>query len=85
MYVENGIEKKCFFVCVQWMAAIFLQAKDAEEWAYRGEGAVNLVLAYCGSSPRFVCFFLFFFLIFFYDCVLDLQVILKLIIVNKHY
>ncbi|XP_057772004.1 inositol-pentakisphosphate 2-kinase-like isoform X2 [Salvia miltiorrhiza] len=35
------------------MAAI-LQAKDAEEWTYRGEGAVNLVLAYCGSSPQFV-------------------------------
>ncbi|XP_047957149.1 inositol-pentakisphosphate 2-kinase-like isoform X1 [Salvia hispanica] len=31
-----------------------LQAKDAEEWTYRGEGAVNLVLAYCGSSPHFV-------------------------------
>ncbi|KAI3464923.1 hypothetical protein Pfo_021586 [Paulownia fortunei] len=35
------------------MAAV-LQAKDAVEWAYRGEGAVNLVLAYCGSSPDFV-------------------------------
>ncbi|KAL3639134.1 Inositol-pentakisphosphate 2-kinase [Castilleja foliolosa] len=31
-----------------------LQAKDAVEWAYRGEGAVNLVLAYRGSSPKFV-------------------------------
>ncbi|KAG6403204.1 hypothetical protein SASPL_135421 [Salvia splendens] len=31
-----------------------LQAKDAEEWTYRGEGAVNLVLAYCGSTPHFV-------------------------------
>ncbi|KAL7155247.1 hypothetical protein ABFS83_03G062700 [Erythranthe nasuta] len=31
-----------------------LQAKDADEWAYRGEGAVNLVLSYCGSSPKFV-------------------------------
>ncbi|XP_047946534.1 inositol-pentakisphosphate 2-kinase IPK1-like isoform X4 [Salvia hispanica] len=35
------------------MGAI-LQGKDAEEWTYRGEGAVNLVLAYCGSSPHFV-------------------------------
>ncbi|KAL6511785.1 Inositol-pentakisphosphate 2-kinase [Orobanche gracilis] len=35
------------------MAAV-LQAKDALEWAYRGEGAVNLVLAYHGSSPSFV-------------------------------
>ncbi|KAH6764991.1 Inositol-pentakisphosphate 2-kinase family protein [Perilla frutescens var. hirtella] len=35
------------------MAAV-LQAKDAEEWIYRGEGAVNLVLAYCGNSPHFV-------------------------------
>ncbi|GFP98397.1 inositol-pentakisphosphate 2-kinase [Phtheirospermum japonicum] len=31
-----------------------LQAKDAVEWTYRGEGAVNLVLAYRGSSPKFV-------------------------------
>ncbi|KAL8490447.1 hypothetical protein ACS0TY_026083 [Phlomoides rotata] len=36
------------------MALTILQAKDAEEWAYRGEGAVNLILAYCGSSPHFV-------------------------------
>ncbi|XP_075495402.1 inositol-pentakisphosphate 2-kinase-like [Primulina tabacum] len=31
-----------------------LQAKDAVEWAYRAEGAVNLVLAYCGNSPKFI-------------------------------
>lgn len=34
--------------------AVALQAKDALKWAYRGEGAVNLVLAYCGKSPDFV-------------------------------
>lgn len=34
--------------------AMVLQAKDALEWAYKGEGAVNLVLAYCGKSPDFV-------------------------------
>ncbi|KAL2504063.1 Inositol-pentakisphosphate 2-kinase family protein [Abeliophyllum distichum] len=34
--------------------AVVLQAKDAIEWAYRGEGAVNLILAYCGKSPDFV-------------------------------
>ncbi|KAG8377825.1 hypothetical protein BUALT_Bualt08G0073900 [Buddleja alternifolia] len=34
--------------------AMVLQAKDALEWSYRGEGAVNLVLAYCGNSPKFV-------------------------------
>ncbi|EPS63025.1 hypothetical protein M569_11760, partial [Genlisea aurea] len=34
--------------------AVVLTAKDAVEWAYRGEGAVNLVLAYCGNSPNFV-------------------------------
>ncbi|KAK4490311.1 hypothetical protein RD792_000978 [Penstemon davidsonii] len=34
--------------------ALVLQAKDAVEWVYRGEGAVNLVLAYCGNSPNFV-------------------------------
>ncbi|KZV16053.1 inositol-pentakisphosphate 2-kinase-like [Dorcoceras hygrometricum] len=31
-----------------------LQAKDAVEWTYRAEGAVNLVLAYCGDSPNFM-------------------------------
>lgn len=34
-----------------------LEQKDAVDWAYRGEGAANLVLAYIGSSPAFVCFF----------------------------
>ncbi|CAA0843407.1 Inositol-pentakisphosphate 2-kinase family protein, partial [Striga hermonthica] len=34
--------------------AVVLQAQDAVDWAYRGEGAVNLVLAYIGSSPDFV-------------------------------
>ncbi|KAG5613417.1 hypothetical protein H5410_024698 [Solanum commersonii] len=31
-----------------------LQANDAREWCYRGEGAVNLVLAYSGEHPDFV-------------------------------
>ncbi|KAA8528670.1 hypothetical protein F0562_036025 [Nyssa sinensis] len=31
-----------------------LERKDAGDWIYRGEGAVNLVLAYIGSSPTFV-------------------------------
>ncbi|XP_020551028.1 inositol-pentakisphosphate 2-kinase IPK1 isoform X5 [Sesamum indicum] len=35
------------------MAAV-LGAKDAVEWIYRGEGAANLVLAYCGSAPKFI-------------------------------
>ncbi|XP_022880009.1 inositol-pentakisphosphate 2-kinase-like [Olea europaea var. sylvestris] len=34
--------------------AVMLQAKDALEWTYKGEGGVNLVLAYCGKSPDFV-------------------------------
>ncbi|KAK4351948.1 hypothetical protein RND71_027466 [Anisodus tanguticus] len=34
--------------------AMVLQANDAEEWCYRGEGAVNLVLAYNGEHPDFV-------------------------------
>lgn len=38
---------------INWMTMI-LQADDAVQWAYRGEGAVNLVLAYCGDSPDFV-------------------------------
>ena len=50
-----------------WMEVI-LEAKDAFDWVYRGEGAANLVLAYTGSSPSFVrsSFFLIFvfFLIF---------------------
>ncbi|WOH00724.1 hypothetical protein DCAR_0520098 [Daucus carota subsp. sativus] len=33
---------------------IMLEAKDAGDWAYRGEGAANLVLAYTGSFPPFV-------------------------------
>ncbi|XP_023525627.1 inositol-pentakisphosphate 2-kinase-like isoform X1 [Cucurbita pepo subsp. pepo] len=32
---------------------IVLEQKDAADWTYRGEGAVNLVLAYTGSSPLF--------------------------------
>ncbi|XP_042482693.1 inositol-pentakisphosphate 2-kinase-like [Macadamia integrifolia] len=31
-----------------------LEEKEAADWIYRGEGAVNLVLAYNGSSPDFV-------------------------------
>nr|XP_004238270.2 inositol-pentakisphosphate 2-kinase isoform X1 [Solanum lycopersicum]XP_025886662.1 inositol-pentakisphosphate 2-kinase isoform X1 [Solanum lycopersicum] len=34
--------------------AMVLQANDAREWCYRGEGAVNLVLAYSGEHPDFV-------------------------------
>ena len=34
---------------------IVLKEKDAADWVYRGEGAANLVLAYTGSSPAFVC------------------------------
>lgn len=36
---------------------VVLEAKDAGDWTYRGEGAANLVLAYTGSSPSFVCLF----------------------------
>ncbi|CAN6722254.1 unnamed protein product [Malus baccata var. baccata] len=32
---------------------VVLEKKDAADWAYRGEGAANLVLAYTGSSPAF--------------------------------
>ncbi|XP_031129608.1 inositol-pentakisphosphate 2-kinase-like [Ipomoea triloba] len=34
--------------------AIVLDVKDAREWSYRGEGAVNLVLSYRGTSPHFL-------------------------------
>ncbi|KAK4342499.1 hypothetical protein RND71_038315 [Anisodus tanguticus] len=33
---------------------VVLEEKDAEEWTYRGEGAVNLVLAYNGTRSDFV-------------------------------
>ena len=39
---------------VSWMEVLVLEEKDAGDWAYRGEGACNLVLAYTGSSPSFV-------------------------------
>ncbi|XP_010511060.1 PREDICTED: inositol-pentakisphosphate 2-kinase-like [Camelina sativa] len=36
------------------MEEIVLEPKDAVDWSYRGEGAINLVLAYTGSSPTFL-------------------------------
>ncbi|KAD4385551.1 hypothetical protein E3N88_25720 [Mikania micrantha] len=36
------------------MAELILEAKDAGDWIYRGEGAANLILSYTGSSPCFV-------------------------------
>ncbi|CAL9238247.1 unnamed protein product [Arabidopsis halleri] len=36
------------------MEEIVLETKDAVDWSYRGEGVVNLVLAYTGSSPTFM-------------------------------
>ncbi|XP_024964222.1 inositol-pentakisphosphate 2-kinase-like isoform X1 [Cynara cardunculus var. scolymus] len=33
---------------------LILEAKDAEDWIYKGEGAVNLVLSYTGTSPNFI-------------------------------
>uniref|UniRef100_A0A7N2KSC7 Inositol-pentakisphosphate 2-kinase n=1 Tax=Quercus lobata TaxID=97700 RepID=A0A7N2KSC7_QUELO len=36
------------------MEGLVLEEKDAGDWAYRGEGACNLVLAYTGSSPSFM-------------------------------
>ncbi|KAI3717650.1 hypothetical protein L1987_69404 [Smallanthus sonchifolius] len=35
------------------MVAFILEAKDAADWIYRGEGGLNIVLAYNGSSPNF--------------------------------
>lgn len=37
---------------------VVLEHEEAADWVYRGEGAANLVLAYTGSSPSFVCSFL---------------------------
>ncbi|PHT98847.1 Inositol-pentakisphosphate 2-kinase IPK1 [Capsicum chinense] len=34
--------------------AMVLKENNAEEWCYRGEGAVNLVLSYTGQHPHFV-------------------------------
>ncbi|MCL7023564.1 hypothetical protein MKW94_002315 [Papaver nudicaule] len=36
------------------MEGIVLEEEDAKDWVYRGEGAVNIVLGYIGSSPVFV-------------------------------
>lgn len=36
------------------MVELVLEAKDAADWIYRGEGALNIVLSYIGSSPNFV-------------------------------
>lgn len=36
------------------MMELILEAKDANEWTYRGEGSENLILSYTGSSPCFV-------------------------------
>ncbi|CAL0323823.1 unnamed protein product [Lupinus luteus] len=33
---------------------LVLTEEDAAQWVYRGEGAVNLVLSYTGSSPSFI-------------------------------
>lgn len=30
------------------------EAKNAEEWDYKGEGAANVIVLYCGTSPDFV-------------------------------
>ncbi|KAI8574622.1 hypothetical protein RHMOL_Rhmol01G0368400 [Rhododendron molle] len=40
------------------MEVIVLELKDVDDWIYRGEGAVNLFLAYSGSTPTFVCSFI---------------------------
>ncbi|KAK9075599.1 hypothetical protein SSX86_003925 [Deinandra increscens subsp. villosa] len=36
------------------MVEFVLEAKDAPDWIYRGEGGLNIVLAYNGSSPTFI-------------------------------
>jgi inositol-pentakisphosphate 2-kinase len=33
---------------------VVLQAGDAGDWVYKGEGAANLILSYTGSSPSMV-------------------------------
>ncbi|TQD70541.1 hypothetical protein C1H46_043925 [Malus baccata] len=41
--------------CSQWQDIEVVLEKDDADWAYRGEKAANLVLAYTGSFPSFVC------------------------------
>ncbi|KAI3523835.1 hypothetical protein L1887_02276 [Cichorium endivia] len=36
------------------MVELVLEEKDAGDWIYRGEGGLNIVLAYSGSSPNFI-------------------------------
>lgn len=55
--------------------AVVLTAKDASDWTYRGVGAVNLVLAYAGSSPEFVSFCLYFNFLRLFFCSLDLYIV----------
>ncbi|XP_071704871.1 inositol-pentakisphosphate 2-kinase-like [Rutidosis leptorrhynchoides] len=40
-------------VVTDQMVELILEAKDAADWIYRGEGGLNIVLAYNGSSPNF--------------------------------
>lgn len=42
-------------LCRQMME-LNLNAKDAGDWIYRGEGAANIILSYSGSTSDFVCF-----------------------------
>lgn len=50
------LSKVLIFVDCICRMELILEEKDARDWTYRGEGAVNLVLAYSGSSPAFVCY-----------------------------
>lgn len=34
--------------------ALILKGEDAKDWAYKGEGAANIVLSYTGASPSLV-------------------------------
>lgn len=63
------------------MEKVVLDATHAGDWTYRGEGAANLVLAYSGSSPRFVCFLFTFCLYFLHFIAFTLYILLTNLIV----
>lgn len=61
---------RCAVQCMQLleMDVVLRDKDDASHWVYRGEGALNLVLSYTGSSPAFVCNSHYFFAFYSMQC-----------------
>lgn len=52
---ENGLDGADDKLEFRDLKATALQEEDANGWLYRSEGAANIVLAYRGNRPSFVC------------------------------